>query len=287
MNKLIVVLRKLYHFVLNFLLLSEYVLISVVMKIMCPKSLFPSYLHSRSNEKILIVGNGPSTKDINLNKLSALGFNLLCVNFFASRDSNFFTLQPKYYCVIDPAFYSENNDEIQQLKYTLNRITWDMTYICLASQNTEWISNPHISVVRLNINKYHGDFFKWWLYSKNHANFGYQNVVIAALYYCITCRVGEIYLCGVESDWHRELFVDIDNNVYRDCAHFYGVERLNLIEKGEINKGEYYKYAEFYYKTMKEYYLSSRYATKMGVNIYNFTTTSYIDVFEKIHADEI
>ena len=113
------------------------------------------------------------------------------------------------------------------------------TYICLAHQELPALKNTHIKMISLNNLEYFGKYWKYTLYSKNKANFGFQNVILAALYFCITGNAKTVYLCGVDSDWHRELFVDENNNVYLESVHFYGVEKVNLTAKGDLKKGEY------------------------------------------------
>ncbi|WP_042700618.1 hypothetical protein [Methanocorpusculum bavaricum] len=247
-----------------------------------------SLLPPLCNERILVVGNGPSAKEIDLEYVSKKGISILCVNYFASQNEDFFKIRPKYYCAIDPFFYSDQNAasiENEALINALNKVDWDMTYICLAHQELPALKNTHIKMISLNNLEYFGKYWKYTLYSKNKANFGFQNVILAALYFCITGNAKTVYLCGVDSDWHRELFVDENNNVYLESVHFYGVEKVNLTAKGDLKKGEYYKYAGYYYKTMEEFYYSSQYAAYKKVDVYNLTLNSYIDVFEKISID--
>lgn len=275
-------------------LFDVFVNVEKLIKYLIYNFIIKGYKESRilplSNSKILIVGNGPSSKDIDLQEVSKKGISILCVNYFASQNKDFLQIKPRYYCIIDPAFYNDKygyTDETENLINILNNVNWDMTYICLSNQNLSRLQNPHINVVNLNKIEYTGRYWKYTLYSNNKANFGFQNVILAALYFCITADAQEIYLCGVDSDWHRELFVDENNVVYREDRHFYGVNRINLITKGEIKVGEFYKYIGYYYNTMREFYYSSQYATYKKVNIYNLTLNSFIDVYEKKSIDEI
>ena len=243
-----------------------------------------------ADESILIIGNGPSVNDFDLQSLSKKKLSLLCVNWFATESDVFFDIRPRYYCMIDPFFYHENNlksQKVKELYSNLNRVDWDMTYICIASQNTEQINNQHINIVRLTPIEYFGSIRKNKLYNKNKANFGFQNVILASLFFCISSHVKSIYLCGVDSDWHRELFVDENNDVYREYIHFYGSERYNITENGGLKKGEFYKYIGYYYDTMKEFYNASKYAEENNVPIYNLTLKSYIDVFPKKRVEDI
>lgn len=250
-----------------------------------------SRFQNLSSESVLIVGNGPSMNDIDLHMISERDISILCVNWFATENETFFKCRPKYYCVIDPAFYNEDSKispKIRQLFSILNKVDWDMTYICMAGQNTELIDNPHINIVYLTPIKYIGAIHKRSLYNKNKAHFGFQNVILASLFFCIASHVKCVYLCGVDSDWHRELFVDENNDVFRETRHFYGSEKVNLVKSGELkNRGEFYKYIGYYYTTMKEFYNSSKYAEENNVPVYNLTLKSYIDVFEKKKVEDL
>ena len=101
--------------------------------------------------KILVMGNAPSLNDVDIEAAIKAGFELCCVNFFPVRDNRFFTLKPKYYCIVDPAFYDENskNDpKFTAVFDTLSKVDWDMSIISAAHQNLD-IHNPHISYVKI------------------------------------------------------------------------------------------------------------------------------------------
>lgn len=241
-----------------------------------------SILPDLKSERVLIVGNGPSADKINFDEAKDKNIELLCVNYFASRNRYFYQIKPKYYCIIDPAFYNNINDKnISHLVNVLNNVDWEMTLICLQYQKLPALQNSNIRIININSNTYHGKWWRYRLYSKNKANFGLQNVVLGALYFCLTSGVKEIYLAGVENDWHRELIVDENNDLYREYRHFYEIKKVNLTETGSLSKGEFYKYIGYYYITMKQYYYASLYASYLKSPVYNMTTTSYIDVFEK------
>ena len=244
---------------------------------------------SYPNEKVLIVGNGPSATSIDYPELNRKGIHVLCVNYFALKSDLFFRIRPKYYCVIDPAFYTDicvEHEKRNDLVAKLNSVDWEMTLVCLEGQLLKGLANPKINYFHLNYNAYEGTWLRNSLYRMNKAHFGLQNVVLAALFYCISSQMSAIYLIGVENDWHKEFYVDSDNNVFRRIHHFYGVEERNLIEDGEISKGEFYKEMGYYYLTARQYYLASRYADHTGVKVRNLTLGSYIDVFEKVNDAE-
>lgn len=246
----------------------------------------------QKDQSFLILGNGPSTASTDLLYYKQQGYKLMCVNFFAVKDERFWICQPDYYCIVDSGCLDKSinacySSEIKKLFDAIEQVTWDMVLLCRADSAVA-ISNPHVKVIRLSRDIIDwpkvGDERIFQMYNKNKATCGYQNVISAALFYCIGVEAKEVLLTGVETDFHKELIVDEHNIVYRECKHFYGVEKLNLIEKGEIKKGELYKYFFFYYNTLRQYYTLSEYAKYNNVSIFNLCKASFIDVFEKRQA---
>lgn len=237
----------------------------------------------RIENKLIIIGNGPSTSEFDFFNHKLKGYDFLCVNLFASQNPDFFKIKPRYYCIIDDAYYRENrlqNKEYGKLFEALKRVNWQMIMITL-SDHKIGLDNSYIRQVRLNRNTYYGDIFKYILFRKNLATRGYQNVINAAIYFAVTAKAKEVYLIGVENDWHRELNVNNNNEVIRITSHFYGNQILNLTEIGEIKKGELYKYFYWYYTTLYKYYEYALYAKALNVPVYNLTKNSFIDVFDR------
>lgn len=243
-----------------------------------------------SKEKVIIVGNGPSAGEFDYDKYSEQGYSFMCVNYFALDRERFFKLKPKYYCMVDPAFFTESGTpqkdaKIFELTRSFETVNWEMVLVCLSYQNPI-INNDCILIEKLNNNTYEGQMNKLSksLFDKNAGNFGYQNVLCAGLYYFIAGNAKEIGLIGVESDWHRELFVLENNDVVRECRHFYGTDIVNITELGQIKKGELYKYFYYYYNSLFGYYKAGQYAKMKNLPVNNYCTNSYIDVFEKKKA---
>jgi len=235
-------------------------------------------------KKVVVIGNGPSAKLFPYNKYD--GYEMCCVNFFALDEERFFSIKPSYYCCIDPVFSQKNShisEKVDKLFAILNRVNWNMVFICFNGSRIP-ITNKYIKIHYINNNYYGGDITKLknYLFNKNKASCGFQNVVVAAIYYFIMSKAAVIKLTGVENDWHRELTVDENNNVYRDITHFYGIERINLTQIGEIAKGELYKYFYYYYLTLYQYNILASYAKKNSVIIENTCLNSFIDVFDKV-----
>ena len=236
--------------------------------------------------KVVVCGNGPSTKSFPFSVFTKKGYDYCCVNWFPLDKDLFFDIKPKYYVCVDPIIHERKEDLSErelQLVSILNSVNWNMMYVCKKSKHFP-INNKHIVYSYINQNVISAEYSKGikWMLDYNIATFGYQNVIVAALYYFIMSGVDEVILTGVENDWHRELIVDKNNEVFRQLNHFYGKELINVTEHGEIKKGELYNYFKFYYLTLYQYYLLSKYSNSSKTKIFNTVTNSYIDVFPKI-----
>lgn len=245
----------------------------------------------KNEGKVVICGNGPSIKLFPFSEFIDRGYKTCVVNYFPTDEELFFKIKPSFYVCVDPFFHSsidELTDEEIKLVNSLNKVSWNMKYICYKKHHLP-LNNPNISYSYINKNFFSYDYSKLIknLLDNNKATFGYQNVIIAAIYYFIMSEVDEVVLTGVENDWHRELVVDQNNDVFREMTHFYGNEKINVTELGEIKKGELFNYFKFYYLTLYQYYLLSKYAEDSKTKVVNSTVNSYIDVFSKMNPQEI
>ena len=246
--------------------------------------------YDNAGKNVVVVGNGPSAKAFPFAAMIEKGYDLCCVNDFLFSEELFFKYKPRFYCCIDPIYSAKDYPESEAGKRFLGimeRVDWDMTFICFKHQPIV-INNPNITVHYLNNNNYKGDFtkFRYSLFRKNIATAGFQNVIVAATFYFVMSNAESILLTGVESDWHKELIVAEDNDVYREYIHFYGVERINVTKDGQIGKGELYKYFYFYYQTLLHFHNLSKFALAHHSCVYNTCMNSYIDVFPKKKVEE-
>ncbi len=245
----------------------------------------------KNHGKVVLCGNGPSVNRFPFANFSKKGFDFCCVNYFPLDDKLFFSIKPRYYVCIDPAFHTTIDnltEKEEKLVDILSKVSWPMKYVCVRNRHLP-IENTNITFECINTNTISGDYSKRKkkLLDKNLAMFGYQNVIVASIYYFIMSKIDILVLTGVENDWHKELIVDRNNDVYREVIHFYGKELINVTELGQIKKGELYRYFWFYYITLYEYSLMSKYMSDSDTKIYNSCMDSYIDVFEKRSVDDI
>lgn len=244
---------------------------------------------SNKGKKVVIVGNGPSAADFPYQKYIDKGYEICCVNHFALVEERFFALKPRFYCLLDPDFASatyQASEEGKRLISIMERVDWEMNVICYEDEHISLPNNKNIKYRFVNHNTLAGDLnkIKQKLYSRNMASCGFQNVIVGAVYYFIMSGADHVILTGVENDWHRELVVGEDCDVYREYVHFYGTERINVTQQGQIGKGELYKYFEWYVTTLKQHASMAKFAKVKNVRVENACLPSYIDAFPKIHA---
>lgn len=231
---------------------------------------------------VIILGNGPSLNNIDLEEVAKSGMDIVCVNFFPSRNENFFELRPKYLCLFDPVFYgpSQLQDKVDELFDILKRVDWPLTVLCFAGQ-TPKIDNEYISYSQIAspvLNSPYLNKFLFSLYDKNLVCLGAQNVVIAAGSYFVIKGARHIYYAGIDMSEFKGLYVDEECRVYVDYTHSYGSER---VYSEDVAKGDFYKLLGMYQTMFEQFYRLRAYADHRGVEITNLTDESYVDVFEK------
>lgn len=249
---------------------------------------FVKHRNIGKRNKLVILGNGPSIKNIDFLNDKYKKVDFLCVNWFALDEKKFFSIKPKYYCIIDPVFFDENDvyhkERKEILASILNKINWKMYFITFSSYtNNIHFENKNLKVLLINNNIYKGKNVKLrnLLFKMNIASPVFQNVINVAIYFGITYKFKEVYLYGIENDWHRELYVDKNNDIIRKINHFYGTEDINLTKRGDIGKGDLDIYFYKYYITLNTYKILRSYSDFMSVCVYNCVENSYIDTFKK------
>ena len=261
------------------------------------------------DKDILIVGNGPSLKEVDL--LRFVGkVDFCCVNYFPCKDDNFFRIKPKYICMIDPIFYSKEGgslttawrlndiERIRKLEEELMKVDWPICFLTKQGYSLE-INNPYITYERLSASVFLGRSIssislferdsKWnfWLFDKNFAVPGYACVVCTALLYFTMCRSRRIILAGCDNSYFFGTFVDERNHVMCHPKHFYEEEKLDLTERGMVGEHGFPFLMEQHMGAFVEFYKISKYAQYKKVPIINTSLQSYIDVFEKRSWEDV
>lgn len=244
------------------------------------------------NGSCLILGNGPSAKETLSQFLPQVKkMTCVCVNLFASH-SDFEEIKPKYYVLIDPAFYDPNNLLAKNLLNNLiSKVSWHLILIVpYHFRKNEYFrekvnSNPNISPHYFNYIIVDGiEPLNYTLYELGLGMPLCQNVLVASIFQCVRMGFNEIYLTGADHSWHENLRVsDEDNTLYLHDAHFYGERKRNLSDEfGGNSKDKESQIAKqfiSFYKVFKGHEKIANYALKKGSKIINISSHSNIDVY--------
>lgn len=246
-----------------------------------------------TSDSCIILGNGPSLKqslekDIHTLKKSTL----MCVNNFAIS-TEFNILKPSYYIILDPGFFIDKNrsDIVQTFNILKNDVDWELTlfipYIFRKDIDINYLINKKGKV---KISFYNYVVFKGFkalgfkLFKKNLAMPKFYNVLGASIFLAINMGFKKIKIAGADHSWFEQIQINQDNLLCRRDLHFYDKKEQPLIliqdpvSKKTLRIGDFF---EALHKTFDTYYLLNEYALAVGCTIYNISTFSYIDAFNR------
>lgn len=247
--------------------------------------------------KCYILGNGPSLKgDLADNFILLKSNKLFVVNNFAKSDY-YIKLKPQYYVFADPAYWStEENSIVRNCKLTLEMIKdnteWEMKiFVPFVALKNIWFrdffkSNKNITLVTFNTTFICDKGFEYstlFFYKNNLAAPRIQNVLMSAIFISINIGLSEINILGSDHGWTKELFVNGENQVCIYENHFYDKEKKDFNVFKRLD-GTVYKMHEIlrdFAFMFEGYHLLKKYGNDLGVKIYNRTTDSFIDAFER------
>lgn len=239
-----------------------------------------------SGRDVLVLANGPSVKEVDLDKVLASVDDVVCMNWFGLQEEKFKQVKPNYYCLVDAIFfgdaevYSEKRDELFRV---FSSIDWDITFICPCGMTLP-IENPHFNYVWVNNNVFYGERLiklAQFLYKRNLASLGMETVALCPLSYFISTKARRIYLLGIDMSEFKGYVINEKNEIYLETKHFYGTSRMRADGVGGFNKGEFYKLFASYQKMFEQFYYAQKYAQAQGVEVRNLSLESFVDVFEK------
>ena len=253
-----------------------------------------AFYHPKQNNRLLVLGNGPSlngTIDSNFEKLQH--YDLMVVNQFAISDY-FEMLRPQYYVLADPVYYAKNDGFRRELSQLISAIKaktkWELTIFLSEEAKESKLVNSlknftNIKFVFYSGNRIHYEWFEnkklFKLLNKDMIEPPAQTVINTALSIGIYYKYKKIYIIGADTSWHEEYIIDQDtNDMYIESKHFYG-NRKKLYKrhtKNTSNMGE-----EFFSisKVFFFYHFLQEYAMNNQSKIYNSSEFSWIDVFDR------
>ncbi len=238
-----------------------------------------------SSEKLLILANGPSLKEIIDTIPLNNGYDIRVVNDFC-RYPTFFSIKPSSYVFADPLFFS-NTPRAQEVIQLLSKVDWEMRlYVPLAfmANIRQKINNSNLKIIPYNSTPYYG-----WKSVRNYfLKKGFtmprpQNVLIPSIFIGINEGYKVIELYGVDHSWTKEIRVNNKNQVCMTDSHFYDASKVALKPFLKYDGSEYLM-AELLRDLawmFDGYYILREYADSVGCRIINKTPNSFIDAFER------
>ena len=240
--------------------------------------------------RMVILGNGPSLNETIAHSSDFLmQHHRLAVNFAANAPA-FTSLQPTHYVLADPHFFRAINEpNVARLWLALSQVDWAMNLfvpvnVSLPSDVAGIIAgNACLRLYRYNLTPVEGaEWLENWAFSHRLGMPRPRNVLIPSIMIAIACGYRTIYIAGADHSWTRTLSVDDDNNVVSIQPHFYKedekeVKRVNT----EYMQYPLHQILYSFYVAFRSYHTIARYASHLGVDVFNITPGSFIDAFAR------
>ena len=175
--------------------------------------------------KILVLGNGPSSKNISENQVryfTSNGGKLLVMNGFINSDLSR-TLKPDYYILVDPSFWDQDSFETQDFLFKFKAFAELKLQNCIIIQpairpkimleHDHYIYTDGRSLAGLcKFNQPH----KPWCYP--------ASVSLLAISTLKFLGYNEIYFAGLDADSYKNFFVNDLNTIMFDASQNYFYE---------------------------------------------------------------
>jgi len=228
-----------------------------------------------NNERVFILGNGPSIKQQNLKLLK--DEIVFAVNS-GYKHIDYEYIQPKYHVIVDP-------------KLAIG--IWDISILdeillknpkVIFLLNSKWYRldkfQPYIKDQRFKIYWLNTSLFFTSYYKKreiNLVNITYGGAVLGkSIFSAVYTGAKNIYLLGVES-------TGFCSEVLKEETHFYGVNKENK------NKDIVVIYKDFYfnYIYLKNLYHFSQYAKDKNYSVINCSVGGILNMFDRQKYEEV
>ncbi len=237
---------------------------------------------------LIILANGPSLRrTIEDYGDQLLHYPTLAVNF-AANAPEFRELKPKYYVLADPHFFRAKDDEnVSRLLINLSAVTWPMRLFVdrrFKSAFAKAINLPQ-NVTLEGFNAVGAEGFAWFerlAYRSGLTMPRPRNVLIPSIMIGIRLGYRDIYICGADHSWMRDIAVTDDNVVVSGMTHFYE-DSSSEVQRARSEYRDYriHPISNSYYVAFLSLHKIRRYADTLGIRIINSTPGSYIDAFPR------
>ncbi|MCC4816393.1 hypothetical protein BCU85_06165 [Vibrio lentus] len=249
----------------------------------------------KTNNKCIVIGNGPSLKSNLSEAISQEDVDYFCVNHMAESDY-FSKLKPIKYTLLDAYFWADDaHEELKSKRETLfkhlnNDVSWDMSLFIPMSANLIYIrkviENPHIKIVVYNtisVGAVDHEYLPGVL-SKGKYGPPDCNVIIYAIYISILSGYENIEVYGADLSFTEDVVVNQETNqLLIEYKHFYGNSTCEPLLKNpqKVTPFTMKELYELTYLTFHAHDLLNRMALTKGIRIVNKSSYSLIDSYER------
>jgi len=252
----------------------------------------------KSEGELVVLGNGPSLKTTLAAHLDFLkGKSKLCVNEFAHSEY-YERLKPEYYVLYDPAYYRQAPakhvaEQIARDFETIrDKTTWPLK-ILMPVQAKQWNHfmglpelNENIEIYYFNCNTVSGEpAIRNYLYDTNKAMPFSYNTLCASIYLGVLLGHKKIYVDGADHSWHEDITVGDDNKLYWRNPHFFDGREPELrpiyVDSYEKVTFKMHEILHSLSLMFQGYQGVEEYAKYRKAKVYNISSKSYIDAFER------
>lgn len=262
-------------------------LLSLLRILLLSKKVAP-YSMPAQQKDLVVLGNGPSLRPLLADHASFLhDKELMMVNFSATSDE-YTRFCPKYYLLMDPAFFDDEATRLKLFVPMVDKTKWEMHLFVpvSAGRHADWQEmvsrSPYIHIHWFNATPVEGvEGFRYRCYSKRAGMPRPRNVLVACLMVALQLPYKTIYLAGADHSWMKEIWVDENNVVNEDRAHFYDRNSTQRV----VTSNKLHELLDSMAIAFRSYHDVEGYSKKIGKKIINITKGSFIDAFERMSID--
>ena len=249
-----------------------------------------------SLNKTIVLGNGPSLKiDMDMVIEKSLSAEVYVLNYFAAT-KYFNKIKPEYYVLTDRMFWDQNaNTDIkkdnEQLFLSLERVEWKMNLICPEAGfnhiNKRLIKNKNIKVLKVNsVNiEFKTEKINLFALNRNIITPHFINGLVMVLWHAIYRNRFDIEIYGADFSLFKEYYIDQKtNDLYNSASHFYeNSDAENNASRKYPNEPKKMLHTRMYqqWSAFYQMYLLSKIAKKRKIKITNFSSSSFLDCFDR------
>ncbi|NMB80289.1 MAG: hypothetical protein GYA14_00545 [Ignavibacteria bacterium] len=267
-----------------------------IIKIILISRFFTHINKNKTNQnEVVILANGPCLKqDLNINRQFILKRTKFCVNFFA-LSGEYEIVKPEYYVLAAPEFWLPKTTDFfgekkeSLIKTLLSKTNWRMKILIpFKAKESDFVNrvsqNKQIEFLFYNNTPVEGlTSLSNLLFKLNLGMPRPHNVLVPSIFLALNLGFKKIIIFGADHSWHEEIKIDESNTVMVNHEHFYDTGKVQMpMYKLE---GEKYFIHDVFRKlhfAFKGYFVLRDYADFLDARIFNASSKSYIDAFDRI-----